>query len=327
MRHGLMTVAFCLLAMPCLLAAPAGAEVSAARRELDMALLTLRAHHINRDKVDWASLTAEAENTLDGTDAADAYPVIRLVIAALGTRHSFLMDADTVAARGSGQKVGAAVPPVLRLPEGRRIGAAIGLVQLPAMADPRAPSIKAYEAAAREVLAQFAAAHVCRVIVDLRGNTGGNMYPMLSGLAPLLGPEPYGTFIGNDGLSSAWQVAAVMRGKSTDLDHGAPPAWQARGPVAVLIDRHTASSGEFTALAFAGRAGTRFFGEASAGFLTANSTFALPDGAGLVVTVSYAGNAKGVRHDTVVKPDQVTAAARTEAAAVAWLRRQRCDTK
>jgi len=321
MRYGLMVVAFCLLA------APAGAEVSAARRELDAALLTLRANHINRDKVDWSSLAAEAENTLDGTDAADAYPVIRLVVAALGTRHSFLLDPDTVAARNSGQRVGNTVPPVLRLPESRRIGADIGLVQLQAMADPRPDSIKAYAAAARDALAQFADAQVCRVIVDLRGNGGGNMYPMIFGVAALLGPEPYGTFINNEGRPQPWQIAAAMRNRGAEADPAAAPAWLARAPVAVLIDRRTASSGEFTALAFAGRARTRVFGEVSAGFLTANVTFPLPDGARLVVTTSYAGDAEGVRHDTVLTPDERTPADKTEDAAVAWLRRQRCDAK
>ncbi|HEX6590292.1 MAG TPA: hypothetical protein VF039_14900, partial [Longimicrobiales bacterium] len=67
----------------------------------------------------------------------------------------------------------------------------------------------------------------------------------------------------------------------------------------------TASSGEATAIAFLGRPDTRTFGQPSAGFVTANDTFELPDGAYLVVTVGYEADRTGTAHRDALVPDEL----------------------
>jgi hypothetical protein len=308
----------------CLFVAPAAAEVDA-RQELTAAIRLLQARHINSGKLDWPAVTAQAEAKLTGALAGDAYPAIRFVIAALGERHTFLIDADVMAARQSGQRVGNAAPPPLVLPTGRLAAPDVGVVDLKGISDPRVASVKAYAAAARDALAQMADARVCRIVVDLRGNTGGNMYPMLYGLAPLLGREPYGYFFDVSGMARPWRVAGAMHGRGIELDD---EQWsgQMHARVAVLIDRRTASAAEDTAIAFAGRAGTRFFGENSGGFLTGNISVPLPDGAMLAITTSFLGGRNGVRYDDRLAPDQVTPPGdATLNAAISWLQAQSCE--
>jgi hypothetical protein len=318
LRTVLAVMAFCLFT------APAAAAVDA-RQELMTAIRLLQARHINSAKPDWPAVTAQAEAMLAGEQPQDAYPAIRFVIAALGERHTFLKSADAMAARQTGQRVGNAVPPPLVLPTGSLMGADVGLVALKGISDPRIASIRAYAMAARDALARLADAHVCRIVIDLRGNTGGNMYPMIYGLAPLLGREPYGYFFDVSGMATPWQIAGTMRGRGIDLDNDQGPL-QMHARVAVLIDRRTASAAEDTAIAFKSRAGTRFFGENSAGFLTGNISVPLPDGAMLAISTSLLGDRSGARYDDRLVPDQVTPPGdETLKAAMAWLRAQNCD--
>ncbi|WP_223496571.1 S41 family peptidase [Stenotrophomonas indicatrix] len=168
----------------------------------------------------------------------------------------------------------------------------------------------------------------CGWIVDLRDNTGGNMWPMLLGVAPLLrtsamGIEDVGSFETADG-PVRWQTTAsgVRMGEATRLDFGQPGYLprQVGAPVAVLTGPRTASSGEATVLAFRGRAQTRSFGQPTAGVSTANVVRRLVDGSALVLTTSVMRDRNGNGDGRKIAPDQATVGdAATVAAAEAWL--------
>lgn len=103
-------------------------------------------------------------------------------------------------------------------------------------------------------------------VVDLRRNTGGNMWPMIAGIGPLLGEDAWLAFVtpyvketafyreGQAGLLPETVLASVEQPYILRYP---------RPPVAVLTGPLTSSSGEFTALAFRGRPRTRSFGEAT----------------------------------------------------------------
>lgn len=168
----------------------------------------------------------------------------------------------------------------------------------------------------------------CGWIVDLRNNSGGNMWPMLLGVEPLLR-------IPGDGI----QVLGMLRGAGpnvpweshdgTLMAKGRPmlgfgqPGYRLRepgGPVAVLLGERTASSGEATALAFRGRPDTRSFGAPTAGFATSNSSIRLPDGSLFLLTDTLMADRNGVGDGGPIVPDQVTdGEAATLAAAHRWL--------
>jgi len=73
--------------------------------------------------------------------------------------------------------------------------------------------------------------------------------------------------------------------------------------VAVLIDRSTGSSGEAIAIAFRGRAHTRFFGEHTEGVSKVNETFPLSDGATFWLTVGVQADRHGKQYPDGISPD------------------------
>ena len=154
------------------------------------------------------------------------------------------------------------------------------------------------------------------VIVDLRGNGGWDMGPMLAGVSPLL---PDGTALEFE--SSSVSTPVTVTG-STVAGGGTPTSVEGVRkhlvPTAILIDEGTGSSGEATAIAFKGVEGTRFFGRATAGYASANIAFEMPDGALVMVTSANDKDRNSVVYgDNPLIPDEQTDDALE--AAKAWL--------
>jgi C-terminal processing protease CtpA/Prc len=144
-------------------------------------------------------------------------------------------------------------------------------------------------------------------IIDLRKNTGGNCWPMLAGLGPLIGEGICGYFVSPDS-KSPWRYkdGASINGNSIVVSTS-KKGYQLINPVkkiAVLIGPKTSSSGEIAALAFKGKENTSFFGEPSAGFTTANSTYPLRDGSMLVLTVCKEADRTGKVCEGKIIPDE-----------------------
>lgn len=163
-------------------------------------------------------------------------------------------------------------------------------------------------------------------VVDLRGNTGGSMYPMLTVLAPLLGHGHLGSFVDAAGeVSGRWLlrdgVVYVDDEALSATPHPYLPA-EPEPPVAVLIDGRTMSAGEATLIAFLGMPRVRTFGAPTAGLATGNVAVDLADGAVLVLTVAREADRTGRLYGNApIAPDRPTpgdADALTDA--VAWLR-------
>ncbi len=159
-------------------------------------------------------------------------------------------------------------------------------------------------------------------IVDLRGNTGGNMWPMLLGIGPILGEGVAGSFVDPDGPRSKWgyRAGAVKLSGDSVLALKAPYALKRRPTrVAVLMDGATVSSGEALVVAFRGRGGTRFFGQPTCGRSTANRPFRLSNGAVLFLTVSRLADRTGRVYEGRLVPDELTEGDETVRRAVGWL--------
>lgn len=123
----------------------------------------------------------------------------------------------------------------------------------------------------------------CAAVVDLRGNGGGDMGPMIAGLTPLLPDGPVLTF-----AAPAFSSDVVVDGNG--VTGGGTPIVTSGGkldvPVAVLVDDQTASSGEATMLAFRGLDSSRSFGTPTAGYASANMVIDYPDGRSLMLTTA-----------------------------------------
>lgn len=298
-------------------------------------------------QVDWPALEAEMLRLArDANDTVDMLPAYHALVAGLGDGHSFIQPPRATMAAWRERHGAKSYDPNpepdrslksafhrRRAVEHRDLGA-VRLVVVPAFAgDARSESAETYADAVFRATVDAPPA-TCGYIVDLRGNTGGNFWPMVMGLSGLLGEGPQGLYRDAEGRDSAY--ARLSQGKAIGTDgesEGAViarvPAWRpapglAQRPVAVLVDDATASSGEGVALAFVGRPNTRSFGAQTYGVASANNGFRLSDGVNLVITVAMMVDPTGQTHPEGYRPDLEMEADDEQVveAASAWLSTQ-----
>ncbi len=203
-----------------------------------------------------------------------------------------------------------------RLPEGHIVtvqGRNFGYVVLPRCSAKDSDGLLLYAADVRRILTDLSAQSPKGWIVDLRGNTGGNMWPMLAGIGPILGDGSVGSFVANDGNVS-WFYQDGKTGtrnpaglETVSLTLQEEPVLQTPSvaPVAVLVDNSTASSAEAITIAFHGRPASRSFGNRTAGKSTAVQPFKLDDGAELYLTTAIDADRSGKAYPDGFTPDQV----------------------
>lgn len=187
----------------------------------------------------------------------------------------------------------------------RRLAGDVGYIELPGMIGD-ATAVKEYALATQQHMRELDQSGVSGWIVDLRRNTGGNMFPMLAGIGPLLGEGEPGSFVDVDGNSVNWSyrdgkfAVGEWIGAQVDAPYRLS---QSAPPIAVLMSRFTRSSGELTALAFRGRSHTRSFGESTAGLPTANEGYVFSDGSTLFLTIALGADRTGQTYDSPLLPD------------------------
>src|SRR5882757_4099269 len=131
------------------------------------ALRLLQAHAYFADRVDWMSVTAEVSRAVD--QGASLGWALRPVWRELGDRHSFLRPAESSRAPVRPGDV----------PAGRRLPANLGYLRLPGIATgTRTAAALEYVAAAWAWLRELP--RPSGGVLDLRGNGGGNIVPMLA---------------------------------------------------------------------------------------------------------------------------------------------------
>lgn len=246
--------------------------------------------------------------------AEELYPLIDAATRAAGGKHSSFRPP----AESPGIETVTSTLPAVSVTDG------VGVVTLPELVDPDERAQQDYA----DVVATGIAAHadeVCGWIVDVRGNGGGNMYPMLSGVSALLPDGPALSFrtrsgdattvtVQDDGVGLEGQtvVAVSSRGKITGA------------PVAVLQDAGTGSSAEAVVTAFRGIDGVRSFGSPTAGYTSANLPIPLADGARIILTQSIYVDRTGTEFPEVpISPDEAAPGDAVEAART-WIGAQGC---
>lgn len=282
----------------------------AAREYLAAALALIERNAYFSARVDWDRLRTEVDILAAGAiTPADTHDAIAYALAALGDGHSHFISPrriEHLASPGDEKPLAG----IIAKPLGR-----VGYLRVPGFTATNGSRGAAFAQALRDHLDEQAAAGACGWIVDLRGNTGGNMYPMIQGLSGLLGGDTLGYFVGRQ-RREGWN--AKRAGSADGGLHALPSG--ATAPVAVLQGPRTASSGEAMLLSFVGRANTRRFGERSQGLSTANRIFPLADGAGIALTVALMADRNGKVYGGRISPDEeVWGEEAAETAALKWI--------
>lgn len=303
------------------------------RRYVDNALAILEANSLRREHVDWVVLRRETLAQARGDDSIRvAHLAVRYALSLLGDAHSYFMT--------PGQMRDLRLAPVGNARTGRaaeaanvlRLGPTVGYVELPGFAGGTQHDQAAFAEGIQASLAALGASGVCRWIVDLRGNQGGNLWPMLAGIGPLLGDGNVAAARYPDGrrVPVWYREGKVGFGDYVRLRVRAAPYRPPRParPVAILIGPETASAAEIVALAFRGRDATRSFGGPTAGASSGTRVYPLEDDAAIVLAVSSTLDRHGTAQAGPIEPDlsvDPVAAAHPVAAqpavraALAWL--------
>lgn len=309
---------------------------------LTAALDIMENNSIRKYEIEWPAfrqVALDAAYQAAAVDPVDTYPMIVDALERIGDGHSFFRPAPgtgTAPATAPGAEP-APAGPVAVDPSSDLIAPGIGYVDVPEFNGGGAEGDALASSYHRLIEAVDTLGPTCRWVVDLRGNLGGNMWPMLAGIGPILGEGTVGYFMDPDSVLHPWTYEAGAAGADGVTLAEVTDPYELASPlpyVAVLTDSLTASSGEAIAVAFRGRADARSFGESTWGVSTANSAFPLSDFAVIFLTVSTTVDRLQTIYGGKLPPDEVitggektgdTATDAALAAAVAWLEGQSCN--
>ena len=288
-----------------------------AQAYLDEVVNLMKNNSINRKTIDWSVFKAKVDAQAQGAQTTmDTYPAIQLGLTLLGDNHSMYYTATGTVIYGNKTVACTDIDPVTGSIDKR-----IGYIKVTSFNGGGSDATK-FAQSIQDAIKAADSDSLKGWIVDLRGNTGGNMWPMVAGVGPLLGEGVCGYFIDPDGNASAWSY----QGGSSSLSQAeitkvgsAYTVRKAGSKVAVLTDQATASSGEAVAIAFKGRPNTRSFGKATCGLSTANVTNRLSDGALLNLAQSTMANRSKQAYGSSVQVDVIAVAGGVISEAVAWL--------
>jgi hypothetical protein len=274
----------------------------AAAAYLDRALDVMEEHSINRYTIEWGPFRERAFLFAVGAQTpGDTYDAIRFAVYQLGDNHSSFREPS-----GAGQAAPPAPPSgTPPNPDGQLLEGRIGYVRLYGFSG--SESVQ-HADTIQGTIRQLDSPAICGWIVDVRLNTGGNMWPMVAGIGPILGEGQVGAFVDPDSIWTHWFYdnggAGVVPNTRVSVSGTAYELNTPEPTVAVLTGPITASSGEAVVVAFRERPKTRSFGQGTYGVSTANSLFTLSDGAELILTVSTLADRTRHIYGGVIEPDQ-----------------------
>jgi len=264
----------------------------------------VEANSINRHKINWVDFRDKVFEKVEGAQTiANTYPGIREALIMLGDNHSFLTKPDGTLIFAGNLKCNS---PSISTPS---LPGNVGYVKVNSFSGPsnNNAAISFAEGIQNQIRSNDHS-EVIGWIVDIRGNRGGNMWPMLAGIGPILGEGNAGYFIDADDNQTSWGFqdgSSLINGiEVTELNN----SYELITPdpkVAVLLDSGIASSGEVIAISFIGREDTKSFGSSTCGLSTSNESFILSDNSTLNLTTAYLADRNKNLYGIPVNPDFV----------------------
>ena len=258
--------------------------------------------HVNKANINWTEFRANVQqHGKSAAKIADTNETIQYAFELLDDQTSFLVTAfGQVLSYGT--ECTDAVP-------GEETGTAeIGYIKIPPFAGTGVSAAVFAEKMHGEIRDQDTN-DIKGWIVDLRENTGGNMWPMITGIGPLLGNGTAGFFVDSDGTQTSFgyssgsavyneePVITIAKPYSSVLLDGAK--------IALLVDQSTTNAAEVVMIAFSGRLATRTFGSATCGRASGNQTFNMSDGSALFLTTSFLIDRNQVNKQGPIIPDEI----------------------
>lgn len=272
------------------------------------ALATIGKNGIYSGSDEWKSTYEECLKMIENAESyEDTYPAIKKALSVCGGKHSMLMTKSE--SQSTSDSYDEVLPTV-------SLNGDIAVIKLPDFLG-TAEAGRKYAKVAEDFIHENRD-KINGVVLDLRGNTGGDMGPMATAVSSLLpdGELMYYHYRSYDvpvTLKDGVISNAGTGGKSLYPDE------KLKVPVAILTDGMTASSGEALTLCFRGLENVKTFGTPTAGYTSVNMLYSLYDGAQMYLTVAFDKARTGeIFKETSIEPDVATDSPLE--AALEWLR-------
>lgn len=260
------------------------------------ALATIGKNGIYSGSDEWKSTYEECLKMIENAESyEDTYPAIKKALSVCGGKHSMLMTKSE--SQSTSDSYDEVLPTV-------SLNGDIAVIKLPDFLG-TAEAGRKYAKVAEDFIHENRD-KIKGVVLDLRGNTGGDMGPMATAVSSLLpdGELMYYHYHSYDvpvTLKDGVISNAGTGGKSLYPDE------KLKVPVAILTDGMTASSGEALTLCFRGLENVKTFGAPTAGYTSVNMLYSLYDGAQMYLTVAFDKARTGeVFEETRIEPDVAT---------------------
>lgn len=295
-------------------------KTDSTRRLLDTVLSFTKNNSLYRNNVNWKMVEDSVRFTAaNAAGIKDALPAIQLLYKLLGDHHGFITyGKKSYAWRSVDKPLDKTTHQALvkKMHDGYKLTPELlekgyGYLLVP---DNNPTHQGDNNKIAQQIIDSLASLHTSKlkgIIIDLRLNPGGSMWPMIGGLAALFEPGKLGAFV-----FPASQKAEEW-GIKGDITHrivydGTDTVYHIKSQdknlyqlkVVVLTGPYTRSSGEALAISFKGRKNTFFIGENSGGYTTSNESFQFTNEIGFFLATSVESDRNGVAYPDHVKPDK-----------------------
>jgi len=168
---------------------------------LSLVMDIMQANSVNRLRIDWTGFRAQVSGAAGGAATiAETYPAIGVALGLLDDHHSFYLRADGINGISNPRfptGCNVAQIPTPSVPDD------IGYVRITAT-NAQGNEQVVFAEAIQEQIRDRDRDDLAGWIVDLRGNGGGNMWPMLAGIGPVLGDGVVGHFVYPTSDRSPW---------------------------------------------------------------------------------------------------------------------------
>lgn len=246
----------------------------------------------------------------DSIDKTECYNVLKgYAIKGLRDGHSFFSTPEEWKAMTEGGKHPLSGASLHNYPSGRMLKENIAYITLPMFVSNEPELMAQYADSIQSMLARFDRQNPKGYIVDLSNNGGGNCFPMIAGLGPLVGNGVCELSYSGDGSVSEIIYREGWTGRDTSLVFQKLDPYHLKNknkPVAVIYGKGTGSSGEVAAISFIGLAYAKSFGQATAGCTTRIDNFEMSDGAYLNLASGVAADRNGNKFRGPISPDVET---------------------
>ncbi len=292
-----------------------GQMADSIKNHIDSSLLVLKKHSLYGNQIKWDDIEQKVyDRAKSAKSKSETFEALKIAFNTLGDKHAayyqyndeYRLPNDELMARYS-DSIKAAWA------KGPRIHSQMieefAYISIPYMGAGKQEDINTYANWIYDAVIALNKENPKGWILDLRLNGGGNIRPMLAGLAMFFPDGIVSYYIDRDG--NAMDEAAFIDGYFT-IDGEKQAAINNKIPmlkpikVAVLIGPGTASSGEGVAVVFSQHEQAKLFGENSAGLANSTNGFVFNnDESYYLISTAYIGDKNKKILPESVKPDVV----------------------